>query len=728
MPDVFDRIEREDIFDRISRPANRFRAAKQTSVLYGVPEAMRKSGIPGAGAVEGALDFLAGVGSGLVSSAAGLADILVPDVVQPEAMTKAIQGARDYAQQVREASAPASAGQSLEQFAEYFVPVPGTKKLDLMQKGAKGIVRRAATSAARDALQAGGIAAVQSAGDPASVATAGLAGGAVGAAAGAAKGAISKVAQLTEDVDPARAAAAQFGAREGIPVDPATRTGSPFLRHAKKFLTAGPKAPVAEELAQKQSEAFAAAGERLVERAAKGRDVVSPAHTGQSVVGKLHGLLDQFAEVADQQWNGFRAALRVSGQTITVDRTPLINGLRPIYEKLSRTLTPAQKELSPAYKYLEEIMELGQTRTVGASPARTVTISRTVTRTPPPSSGTSTVNVRQQTTTTYHTPSPIQTQGGLSSQSTSAAGVTQTQTQRTIPARPGTVRQVGGPLQVDIETALADLHALGQAARLEGGQIARDLGTGLAAKVLKEYRQVVDSAVASANPQLLRVLNNARAMTTKKYQVINLMKDMGVRAGERAGEFVYEPAKVFNRLTQPGDAGVALLRRLAAVDRRELPRVGATLLQGLLERSSAKGAEQSFSRAASVLNQWNKIGPETKRVLFGDQLTRDLDQFFRLGKYLSENPNPSNTGVVYGLATKLLAIAKHPIWVAKEAGLELALGRYLFSTGGPIQTYDKFRAALTPRQMPVNPAVAIVGSAFRQATGKSPEEVLEEEQ
>ena len=75
---------------------------------------------------------------------------------------------------------------------------------------------------------------------------------------------------------------------------------------------------------------------------------------------------------------------------------------------------------------------------------------------------------------------------------------------------------------------------------------------------------------------------------------------------------------------------------------RRLPQVGRAFLEELLQKATAEGG---FERAAGLQADWQRLGPETKRLLFRDPAhIKDLDNFFLLAKKMGENPNPSGSG------------------------------------------------------------------------------------
>lgn len=111
-----------------------------------------------------------------------------------------------------------------------------------------------------------------------------------------------------------------------------------------------------------------------------------------------------------------------------------------------------------------------------------------------------------------------------------------------------------------------------------------------------------------------------------------------------------EPVRLFKALTAPDDANIEKLRSLARV----APNVGRAYLDTLLGRATAEGG---FSRAQGLWADWQRLGPETKRVLFPNpDLRQNLGRFFLLAKKAAENPNPSGSALVGSLSAQGYAL------------------------------------------------------------------------
>jgi hypothetical protein len=158
----------------------------------------------------------------------------------------------------------------------------------------------------------------------------------------------------------------------------------------------------------------------------------------------------------------------------------------------------------------------------------------------------------------------------------------------------------------------------------------RSQGQGMAAQMVSRLDASVRQAVARGGPEATAALETGRANTVAKHQVASVLEDVGEN-----------PVQAFKKLTANGDAGVPLLRRVADAAPNAVPVIGRAWLDQKLETATERGR---FDHADKLYADWQRMGPQTKRLLFPDEGHRAaLDQFFLLAKRLNENPNPSGT-------------------------------------------------------------------------------------
>lgn len=166
-----------------------------------------------------------------------------------------------------------------------------------------------------------------------------------------------------------------------------------------------------------------------------------------------------------------------------------------------------------------------------------------------------------------------------------------------------------GPLsQVD-----RDLSAMKSVAREQGG---------LAKLAVAKLDTAVTTAAKNGGPDVWAALQEGRQATAAKYA-----------ASEVLDTLADEPVKAIRAITAPKDAGIQQLRTVAAQVPQQVPEIARGYLEDLLDRPQ---------RVAD----WNKLGTETKAILFPKAgQTEALDNFFRLSDRISKtNINPSGSG------------------------------------------------------------------------------------
>lgn len=187
------------------------------------------------------------------------------------------------------------------------------------------------------------------------------------------------------------------------------------------------------------------------------------------------------------------------------------------------------------------------------------------------------------------------------------------------------------PLSV-VDSALSDIKGMARGADMPE---LRTSGQGIAAEVVKRLDAQVRARASRAGSDVLKALDDGRAATKAKYATADA-RDLLVPASG-------EPRRVFNSLTANEDAGITKLRELQKVAPQELPTVARALLDDLFTKPMEEGG---FSRGLSTFNDWQRLGSQTKKLLFPKPgQTQSLDSFFLLAKKLSESPNPSGTAL-----------------------------------------------------------------------------------
>ena len=207
---------------------------------------------------------------------------------------------------------------------------------------------------------------------------------------------------------------------------------------------------------------------------------------------------------------------------------------------------------------------------------------------------------------------------------------------------------VEGPDVMSASAADQSLSAIKSVAREADNPALRNVSQGLAAKAVGDLDIAVRKAVAQGGPDAVAALERGRALTRAKYQAADVLDTLSK-----------EPVGTFNQATWAKDAGIARLRQVAREAPAAMAQIGRAYLDNLLEKATGRGG---FQGGASLLSSWEKLGPQTKAILFKDPgLVSDLDKFFLLAKKIAENPNPSGSAHLASLGAQAAGLFTFPL-------------------------------------------------------------------
>jgi len=585
-----------------------------------------------------------------------------------------------------ESSPEAESARNLTEFALPFIApeLPGaklSKTFQALEGAAKtgGVIKRPLAAATRDAVKVFPLVHAQTGGDfSRSLPAAGLAGLAGGIFGGL--GALyDKFAGMTQDIHPERIEASNFAKNntygpvdpktgqpttQPVTVDPATRTGSPMMKNTKKALSSGVNAPKAESLENLQSDEYAALGERMGEHFGGGNPAMEPIQTGQSNFSALDQVREGHRQAAKSAYDGAEAFERF----LPTQRLPVVT-----YQDVPT----------------------GQTSQLTGQP---IVASRPVTVTKSFKVPTDRTQLQQQL-------KPLLDNAGTIDQAKKMAN----------PALAMIHDIVYGDSVVESSRALQDLSALYQVAKLDKGQYSGTINNFLASKTMQAYRQTVDQSIAAVNPHLLDLINEGRTASGKQHAIETLINRIGGKIDPKTpySPSSLSPVDFYQGLVRRKDTAFPLLQQFAAEAPGEVPHVASTLFQGILE-AAGKG-DKSFTSARTARTLWNNVGNQTKELLFPGKV-QDIDNFFRLGEYLAQNPQPSNTGMHLLMTARLTSLLTNTGLFAKDTAIEYVLGKYMFSNSGALP----YMRQITPGVFRINPAAAGAAAIFHRITGIDP--------
>lgn len=259
-------------------------------------------------------------------------------------------------------------------------------------------------------------------------------------------------------------------------------------------------------------------------------------------------------------------------------------------------------------------------------------------------------------------------------------------------------RVINGPDHAPLsvaESALGDLKTL---ARADDPQL-RTAAQGIAGKAVENLSSAIDLRAAGAGDEVYDALKAGRAATRGKYAAADVLDQLRD-----------EPVQLFKQMTAPKDSAIGLLRQVQKVAPDQMPALGRAKLEEWLDMATERGR---FDHADKLYAEWNKLGPETKRILFGKADTiANLDRFFLLAKRIGENPNPSGTAPTLLKTGELTGALTHP-FVSIPASLTLgATAKLLYSPKG---VRALTRVLETSTAAPVRAGARVAGRAASQA-------------
>lgn len=250
---------------------------------------------------------------------------------------------------------------------------------------------------------------------------------------------------------------------------------------------------------------------------------------------------------------------------------------------------------------------------------------------------------------------------------------------------------IGADDYVPMEVAIRDLSRIQDISRSTIREL-RGKSSGLAAAAQRPLREAVDAAAASAGNDAVAALESGRAATRTKYRIAEIGKRLGIRNTEQA--LPPEPAALAAKLMRNDDASLYLLRNVQKVAPDTIPDLARATVEGIIRPSTASGG---FRKSGMALNRWERIGSETKGVLFTTQQRGELNNFFRFAEMASRRANPSGSATVGSIVATGLYALHNPLTGAVTVLAPRQFAKVLLAPNGPellrqglnVPTYSK---------------------------------------
>ena len=174
------------------------------------------------------------------------------------------------------------------------------------------------------------------------------------------------------------------------------------------------------------------------------------------------------------------------------------------------------------------------------------------------------------------------------------------------------------------------LSAVKKITRNGKSEFLRDKSQALATQIIADGEKSFQNAVQGAGPNVLEKLKKARQAVRGYHDVAEVLDDLKTEPAALFGDLVVGKNKAYNRLLT--------LKQWAP---KALESVGRTYLEQLMETATNEGG---WGRSAGVKASWERMGPETKNLLFGPKVTQSLNDGFLAAKRLVTNEGSQTAG------------------------------------------------------------------------------------
>lgn len=471
-------------------------------------------------------------------------------------------------------------------------------------------------------------------------------------------------------------AANDFAEARGVPLDAATKTGSPFVRGVQKvagesMLGSGP----ASAARAGQAEALGRVGGEIADQVHP--VATTPEQAGAGVPASIRSTMAELHAEANRQYGTVRAE---EAKPENVDTIPLpakpVDSLRDwqrgelrrivhemdasgyvsqnythegeytprsggaqVYHDITERLGHESLDRGEVQEQLESYLAGGK-KTAAVDAALDVAKARQM--------GSRKISTPEMPVSMFTVPTKLEAARQMSAQMPMAVDMTDakaaiepiyTRLKREAELAPlmggkaealrALDRLMTGPDHAPLSVAEGALGDIKTIARSDD-PLLRTAGQGVAGKAAQALGEAINLRAAGAGDVTYDALHAGRAATRGKYAAADVLE--GLRA---------EPVKVYQQLTAPKDAGIEQLREVAKAAPDSMASLGRAKLEEMLGRATERGR---FDHADALYADWQKLGPETKKILFKDPaVVEALDKFFLLAKRIGENPNPSGT-------------------------------------------------------------------------------------
>lgn len=181
------------------------------------------------------------------------------------------------------------------------------------------------------------------------------------------------------------------------------------------------------------------------------------------------------------------------------------------------------------------------------------------------------------------------------------------------------------------------LGALKSITRNGESQILSSPSQALAKNVIGVGENSMDQALAGAGPDVKTALQRGRDAVRDYHASDEFRQDLGD-----------EPASIYDAMTKGGNRAINTLQTLKGYSPAAVDTIGRTYLNEMLDKATREGG---WGRSNGVDADWNRLGDDTKELLYGPETTRSLNQLFLGAKRLTPAEGSATAGRLSAFAS-----------------------------------------------------------------------------
>ncbi len=274
---------------------------------------------------------------------------------------------------------------------------------------------------------------------------------------------------------------------------------------------------------------------------------------------------------------------------------------------------------------------------------------------------------------------------------------------------------VNGPDIVSLKTAKDNISALQKLSRNE----ARSMYTktqAMTGQLVTPFRNAIEQAAQDISPEAWQALQDGNQATVNKYDLAKAIPDSYLKKDVPPADL----AQLHDLLTKNEDAQFPALQKVHTHAPDAIPGIARATIEDVFRGVTEGGG---VSKVQSAINKWNKLGPQTKDLLFGSDTTQEISNLLQYAKQAVSEANSSGTAPTAAIAGLSAMMFHNPVAaIATMAGArQLAKGIFNPETAATIRATGRVPLPSPGRLVkavtaPVaNPSYLNVGRAANQS-------------